>query len=56
MPRRGYKSIVVKEDTYELFQKFRGKLFIEKGRRVTEDETLKILLTTAMKEVYVSND
>ncbi len=51
MPRGGYKSINVREDTYELFQKFRGLLFMEKGRKVTEDETLRELLARAAPEI-----
>ena len=51
MPRGGYKSINVREDTYELFQKFRGLLFMEKGRKVTEDETLRELLARVAPEL-----
>ena len=51
MPRGGYKSINVRKDTYQLFQRFRGLLFMEKGRKVTEDETLRELLARAAPEL-----
>ena len=51
MPREGYKSIAVREDTYQLFQRYRGKLFMEKGRKVTEDETLRELLAHVLPEI-----
>jgi len=51
MPRGRYKSINVREDTYQLFQRYRGKLFMEKGRKVTEDETLRELLAHVLPEI-----
>ena len=46
-----WKQIVVREETYQLFQRFRGLLFMEKGRKVTEDETLRELLARAAPEI-----
>ena len=48
MAKVGYKQISVKEDTYQLFQKFRGLLFMREGRKVTEDEAVRRLLEYAM--------
>jgi len=48
MAKVGYKQISVKEGTYQLFQKFRGLLFMREGRKVTEDEAVKRLLEHAM--------
>ncbi len=46
-----WKQISVKEDTYRLFQKFRGLLIVEQERRVSEDEALKELLKRAVPEL-----
>ena len=51
MPSEGWRAVYVRESTYELFQKFRGLLFMEKGRKVTEDETLRELLARVAPEL-----
>lgn len=56
MPRDGYKSIAVRENTFKLFQKFRGMLFVEKGRKVTEDEAIRELLHRAAPELMASGE
>lgn len=51
MPSEGWRAVYVREDTYQLFQRYRGKLFMEKGRKVTEDETLRELLAHVLPEI-----
>lgn len=51
MPSEGWRAVYVRESTYQLFQKFRGKLFMERGKKVTEDETLRALLAYVMPEL-----
>ena len=44
MPKTGWKLISVKEDTYRLFQKYRGLLMVREERKISEDEAIRTLL------------
>jgi len=39
-----WKLISVREDTYRIFQKYRGILMVREARKITEDEAIRALL------------
>ncbi len=44
MGKSNWKQIVVREDTYRLFQKYRGLLMAREERKISEDEAVRTLL------------
>lgn len=48
MPKGGWKLISVREDTYRLFQKYRGLLMAREERKISEDEVVRTLLARVL--------
>ena len=44
MAKKGWKLLTVREDTYRLFQKYRGLLMAREERKISEDEVVRHLL------------